>query len=141
MMPCHFTQLNEVTIVIDGQVHASEHYLDWPYSNGGEPFMPIQEDGLLQLSTSYHHFWYFNLSNFLTFTGNGSIDGHGYMWWWREIMVTRQHNRPNLVQIEKTKYLKIEGVSFLNSPRYHIVPHEVINAEFYDFEIYCDIVG
>jgi polygalacturonase len=59
----------------------------------------------------------------LTITGNGYIDGQGYKWWRNAILAATgltEDNRPNLLQIESSIGLYIEGISLFNSPRYHI---------------------
>jgi len=149
MMPIQMTKLNDVTIQIDGEMHASQHYMDWPTHKGGNygdigPLGEVVHNGELESSfpDSYDHFMTLNVSTNVHFKGEGSIDGHGYMWWWRNILQTATHNsRPHMIMMEKIIGLEMEGIKWINSPRYHIVPHEVENAYFHDFEIYVDIVG
>jgi len=149
MMPVFMEELKDVTIQIDGEVHASQHYMDWSLHTGGNygDIGPLGEavlNGELERNfpKSFDHFWNMKNSENIHFKGEGSIDGHGYMWWWREILQTKTHgSRPHMLWMSRISGLEMEGIKWINSPRYHIVPHEVENSYFHDFEIYCDIVG
>jgi polygalacturonase len=60
-------------------------------------------------------------------TGEGRIDGQGAVWWekWRaETRATGKRlgaNRPRLVFIARSRNILFQGVSFYNSPSYHLV--------------------
>ncbi|MGN6367825.1 MAG: glycoside hydrolase family 28 protein [Phycisphaerae bacterium] len=65
-------------------------------------------------------------------TGSGTIDGNGALWWaWSE-RAARQHGgnrlvypRPKLVTISGCDRLHVDGVTFRNSPMFHLVPNRV----------------
>ncbi len=70
-------------------------------------------------------------------TGSGTIDGSGAHWWaWSE-RAARQHKstepgrivypRPNLVVLENCQRVHVAGVTFTNSPKFHLVPREVVD--------------
>ena len=54
-----------------------------------------------------------------TTNGRGLYDGRGFRWWWHSI-VTRNERRPILLRIDGGRGVTIEGVKFLNSPKFHI---------------------
>ncbi len=63
----------------------------------------------------------------VTFTGEGTIDGNGFVWWpeaekARQIKSGYTLPRPNLVVIERTKNLRFENLTLQNSPKFHLVP-------------------
>jgi polygalacturonase len=61
-------------------------------------------------------------------TGTGVIDGAGALWWaWSERAERQQpgrliYPRPKMVVIDGCQRLHVEGVTFRNSPRFHLVP-------------------
>ncbi|HEY1718623.1 MAG TPA: glycoside hydrolase family 28 protein [Verrucomicrobiae bacterium] len=63
----------------------------------------------------------------VTFTGGGVIDGSGSAWWGeaekaRQIKSGYTLPRPNLIEIEKSKNLRLENITLQNSPKFHFVP-------------------
>ena len=63
----------------------------------------------------------------VTFTGSGTIDGGGSVWWpeaekARQIKPGYTLPRPNLIVIERTKNLRVENITLQNSPKFHLVP-------------------
>ena len=67
-------------------------------------------------------------------TGEGRIDGQGAVWWekWRaETRTTGTRpgaNRPRLVFVARSRNVQITGVSFYNSPSYHLVFKDCANV-------------
>jgi polygalacturonase len=65
----------------------------------------------------------------VTFTGGGTIDGNGFVWW-PEAEKARQKKsgytlpRPNLIFIERSKNLRFENLTLQNSPKFHLVPSD-----------------
>ena len=65
-------------------------------------------------------------------TGRGAIDGNGAIWWaWSE-RADRAHGggriiypRPKLVTIAGCERMHVDGVTFRNSPMFHLVPTRV----------------
>jgi polygalacturonase len=60
--------------------------------------------------------------NDVVITGNGKIDGQGAIWWKRFQESGNKLERPRLIYIGYCKNLKIENVTMINSPSFHIVP-------------------
>ena len=63
----------------------------------------------------------------VTFTGSGTIDGNGSVWWGeaekaRQIKSGYTLPRPNLIVIERSKNLRMENITLQNSPKFHFVP-------------------
>ena len=63
----------------------------------------------------------------VTFTGKGTIDGNGAVWW-EEAEKARQKvsgytlPRPNLIIFNRCKNLRLTGIKLVNSPKFHFVP-------------------
>uniref|UniRef100_A0A0G4GQ61 Pectate lyase superfamily protein domain-containing protein n=1 Tax=Chromera velia CCMP2878 TaxID=1169474 RepID=A0A0G4GQ61_9ALVE len=55
----------------------------------------------------------------LRITGNGTVDGQGFDFWWH-VILTGDDYRPNLFHIHNVTNIHIEGLTLRNSPRYHI---------------------
>jgi len=63
----------------------------------------------------------------VTFTGGGTIDGGGSVWWpeaekARQIKSGYTLPRPNLISLERCKNLRVENITLQNSPKFHLVP-------------------
>jgi hypothetical protein len=124
MMPISLSDLHNITLRVDGYLMASSNWRQWPVEG-----------------KTYANFWNLNMNTDLTIEGTGTIDGQGYMWWWREIFQMNIHGRNNLINIGRTIGLEWSGVNLKNSMRYHLVPKNVINSYYHDFNIEVDIVG
>jgi polygalacturonase len=68
----------------------------------------------------------------LALTGEGVIDGNGALWWaWSERAARNKggnrliYPRPHLVVINGCERLHVEGITFRNSPKFHLVPNRV----------------
>jgi polygalacturonase len=65
----------------------------------------------------------------ITFTGKGTIDGNGGVWW-PEAEKARQRvtgytlPRPNLVTLQRCKNVRMTGITLQNAPKFHFVPTE-----------------
>ncbi len=65
----------------------------------------------------------------VTFTGGGTIDGNGAVWW-EEAEKARQKvsgytlPRPNLIVLTRCKNVRLENLTVQNSPKFHFVPTE-----------------
>lgn len=65
----------------------------------------------------------------VTFTGFGTIDGNGAVWWpeaekARQIKPGYTLPRPNLIVINRATNLRMENLTLQNSPKFHYVPTE-----------------
>jgi len=63
------------------------------------------------------------------FTGGGTIDGSGAVWWGEAEKARRSVSgytlpRPNLVVLERCQRVRMENVTLQNSPKFHFVPDE-----------------
>ena len=65
----------------------------------------------------------------VTFTGGGTIDGNGFVWWPAAETARQKKSgytlpRPNLIVIEHGKNLRFENLTLQNSPKFHLVPSD-----------------
>ena len=84
LMPCYFKQLTGVELRIEGTLLQTLNFASYPYGNNGFD----QFDALLHFEASHH----------ITLSGNGTIDGQGYMFWVREILGKNGHDRPYILE-------------------------------------------
>ena len=87
---------------------------DWLMAKSGGDFIPLIAGK--------------DLTN-VTFTGKGTIDGNGAVWW-EEAEKARQKvsgftlPRPNLIVLTRCKNVRMENITLQNSPKFHFVPTE-----------------
>lgn len=65
----------------------------------------------------------------ITFTGGGTIDGNGFVWWGEAEKARRRVSgytlpRPNLMVLQRCKNMLLDNVTLQNSPKFHFVPVE-----------------
>ena len=65
----------------------------------------------------------------VTFTGKGTIDGSGAVWWEEAEKARRKVSgytlpRPNLIVLTRCKNVRLENLTVQNSPKFHFVPTE-----------------
>jgi len=84
-------------------------------------------------------FWYIEDSSNLHIRGEGMIDGQGYWWWMREYIVANKHGRPHMLSMRRVQYCIIEGLKFINSPRYHLSLIDVDSFLIQDIDIKVDV--
>ena len=65
----------------------------------------------------------------ITFTGSGTIDGNGAVWWGeaekaRQIKSGYTLPRPNLIVLERCRNVRLENITLQNSPKFHFVPSD-----------------
>jgi polygalacturonase len=65
----------------------------------------------------------------ITFTGQGTIDGNGAVWWGeaekaRRVKPGYTLPRPNLIVLEHCRNLRMENITLQNSPKFNFVPTE-----------------
>ena len=79
-------------------------------------------------------------SEFININGSGTIEGQGYDWWVREWAHQNPHGRPDLLRYNRVQTGEIQGVSFRNSPSFHIHLIDIDSFYLHDFEIFVDIL-
>lgn len=65
----------------------------------------------------------------ITFTGGGTIDGSGSVWWGEAEKARRKVSgytlpRPNLVVLQRCKNIVMRNITLQNSPKFHFVPDD-----------------
>jgi hypothetical protein len=70
-------------------------------------------------------------------TGRGLFNGRGNAWWWYTILV--KDNRNNLLHTSSCSDLTLSGLTFLNSPQYHIFLDDSLRATVTDVTVRVDI--
>jgi len=65
----------------------------------------------------------------ITFTGSGTIDGNGAVWWGeaekaRQVKSGYTLPRPNLVVLDRCRNVRLENLTLQNSPKFHFVPSD-----------------
>jgi polygalacturonase len=65
----------------------------------------------------------------VTFTGGGTIDGSGAVWWGEAEKARRKVSgytlpRPNLIVLERCRTVRMESITLQNSPKFNFVPEE-----------------
>lgn len=85
-------------------------------------------------------FYFVGVSD-LTFQGNGTVDGQGYMWWVREFIQRNTHGRPKLMEFHQGRNLHFSGIRWIDSPSFHFVFKDIDNLYMHDMEIHVDYKG
>ena len=81
-MPVWASNLNDVTLTIDGVLETSPHIDNWTLNDAGD-----RTRQFIEISDSTN----FNIN------GKGIVEGQGYDWWVREWNLQNHYNRPNLL--------------------------------------------
>ena len=117
--------LSDIVIQIDGNLIAWEGDIQkWPRDEFNSSI------ALISLNNTYN----------ITFRGNGVLEGLGYRWWWHVILVG-DDNRPYLLQMGNAENTLIEGLSFSNSPEYHLFLMNMKNLIVQNITITVDVEG
>ena len=114
-----------MTIIIDGTIKLSKRHEYWP----------------LTFKDDIVDFMMFRDMENVTFMGNGTVDGQGYMWWLREFLGRNPHGRPRMVYLRGGRNLEFTGITWKNSPRMHLNVKDVDTMHMHDFTIYVDYKG
>ncbi len=69
----------------------------------------------------------------VTFTGSGTIDGNGAVWWGeaekaRQIKPGYTLPRPNMIMLQHCQNLRMENITLQNSPKIHFMPTDSENV-------------
>jgi polygalacturonase len=118
------TRLVNLTIQLDGKINLwDEDHSKYPRNKNGNVF------NFISLSNSEN----------LTIKGNGVIEGNGYSWW-LYVIQTGEDNRPNIIDLSKSRNLFIDGILLLNSPVYHLSILDALNATIINVAIHVNLV-
>jgi len=76
----------------------------------------------------------------VTFTGKGTIDGNGSVWWEEAEKARRKVSgftlpRPNLIVFNRCKNVRLSGIKLINSPKFHYVPTDCEDVKVEDVTI------
>jgi polygalacturonase len=117
--------LVNVTLIINGRIDAWDQDENrWPNRDKGQDALPLIS--------------FYNVTG-LTILGNGLINGNGYLWWWN-VIITGYDNRPDsLININAGKNIRIDGVSFINAPNYHLNLRDMLNVTVTNVLIRVDL--
>jgi polygalacturonase len=113
-----FEKIVDVTIQLDGKILFSDNFLVW-----GQ-----ESDSMIC----------FENSRGLTVHGSGVMDGQGLKWWRMAYTGKDKGFRPKLMRFRTTVDILIYGVTFLNSPSFHVIFEDVLNVEIHDIEIFVN---
>ena len=116
-------RLVNVTIQFDGKFNSwDEDHSKYPRDDSGHVY----------------NFISFQNTEGLVIKGNGVIEGNGYSWWF-DVILNGEDNRPNLLNLYNSKNLEIDGVTFLNSPRFHLNVENALNCTIQNVAIFVNI--
>lgn len=124
MLPVQAQYLDNLTLIVLGQLVASKNCLQWNDIYPGEKM----------------HFLTFQNCNNLEVRGGGKIDGRGYHWWIVFLLGMQRyldHNssRPHLIWVNKCINISFHDITLKNSPMYHLKLDEVLGGEIYNMNI------
>ena len=120
--------LNGIYFTINGTLKAHDFIKKWPKD----------DDGVRK-----HIMNFVNMNQF-TINGCGTIDGQGYKWWWMAVLSATgktSDDRPHMINIEKSVDFELNGITMINSPRFHVKLHDLYNVYMHHFEIDVDVVS
>lgn len=122
--------LSNLIIEIDGILRAHSDIEEWPKDNGGTGLDEI----IIRSSTN------------VTLRGKGVIDGQGYRWWWNSISqvlpnVTHGDLRGKMITVSESTNILVEGLTFLNSPTWHLNFEDCDNVTVRDFMIWVNVTS
>jgi len=121
-----FAGVSNVTFFIEGTLNASTANFStvWPGYKQGSCWPPLSFQGGVGL-------------RFVSETGKGLVNGRGNDWWWATILFGAP--RPNLFVCDTCTDVELTGISFLNSPQYHVCLWSVTNAVVQGVTVLVDI--
>jgi hypothetical protein len=115
------TNLNNITIIIDGVISYQNNRLLWPRDNN----TIVKECMLIEKS------------NNITITSNnlGIINGNGNQWWGVYNYWKYGENRPRLLQIRNSSNILIENLLLKDSPYWTFYANDISNLEIRNTDI------
>lgn len=119
-----FDGIHGVTVRIDGVLSAfAGDNLLWPNNTYNGRTLNIIE---------------FDNSDGITITGQGSIVGNGYHWWWY-VVLTGLDNRPHMIVTQSVTNFILENITLYNSPQYHVFLRDNVNAIVQYLTVHVDV--
>ena len=117
-LPVEFTYLKDVKLEINSRLVLSNNFTDYSDFTPGNAAIQFSE------------------GRNVTLFGTGTVDGQGFVWWVAQIL--NGANRPHLVRFHQCLDIIIYGLSFLNSPKFHIKLDDVAHVHIHDISIFVD---
>ena len=121
------THLANVTLQIDGILVASTNISAWPRMPP-----PYHID-----STALDVLFFGDCTN-VTVRGLGVVDGAGYDWWWY-VLLGGDDERPNLLGMQHVTDVEVTGVTFRNSPAFHVYLSDALHVRVHDVTVWVDV--
>ena len=119
-----FSNLTNITIIIDGKIILHDNNTMWPMYN----------------DLSYYNAFDIRDSNNVNITGSGTIDGQGYNWWKDFLLHKIVRQRPTIININDSINISISRLYLHNSPRFNIYCDNVLYAEISLLTIWVDVI-
>ena len=116
--------LKNVQLQVEGRLIAISNITAWPVSGKG-----------------YENVLYFSNCSELTLVGPGTIDGQGYKWWVELLFNFISNQRPHLVYLDNCKDVVVENITMRNSPKFHLVAHQIKNFVVRNVVIWVDVTA
>ncbi|HEX7654897.1 MAG TPA: glycoside hydrolase family 28 protein [Verrucomicrobiae bacterium] len=99
----------------------------WASTNETDYLKPATEGAAGKTKKEYRSFLSGKNLTQVTLTGQGVIDGNGFIWWpaaetARQLKPGYTLPRPNLISLDHVTHLRVENLTLQNSPKFHLVP-------------------
>jgi len=107
----YFENLLNLTIVIDGKLIMYNDPSQWPSDN----------------VSKFYNFIDIRNSKNIIITGNGIIDGQGFIWWQQFFKNKIYRQRPSIIEIKDSQNIIVENITLLNGPRFHVNADNILN--------------
>ena len=102
--------ITDIDICIDGRLVFHNDTDAWPVTQSGSYFNAID----------------IRESNNVRITGHGTIDGQGWIWWWKFLLGEVVCNRPIMIYFQNCIDVEVEYLTLLDSPRFHVMGSNVL---------------
>jgi hypothetical protein len=119
--------LSDMVFYLEGELALfTENFSDTkaPYPGWPNPLPPINFNGCTNLLVTSE-------------AGTGILNGRGNNWWWYTIFVG--DHRPNLFEANQCVNFTLRGITFVNSPQYHVLLSTMDGALIENVTVRVDI--
>lgn len=117
--------VSSVTLHVDGALLArTDNRSQWPNQTDGSCLNMIS----------------FVDATDLAIVGNGVVEGQGDAWWVAVLEGEHDH-RPNLLTATRCIRCTFSGITFRNSPQYHVLLTDVLHVTVNSLTVYVDVDG